>query len=562
LGKIKLLGRAIANVVTQGAVSANPKLDSMINHVIQAMKSTQFDFLENKQSLESLARIANNDGASSSVIEQLREAFVHEEQKNEPIVYANGVNLAKDVSTAQVEKKARENGFLVVNNPHDPESFSLGTFAPYQVTIKDDATYECAESAYRAQKYANLETRKRFVDLSGLEAFNLDRELQSSKEPLKPNWDRNKEEKMMKEILKQCSLQRPQFKERLLASGSSYLVSHSTGGFWGDGGDGMGENRLGKLLMELRKELGGSTGVVSAPPEYFSHYQLPHRIMLDFKVCTYNLGASWADYIQLMGHPEPLKAGEDIWSDEGVKAASEAKEKLIEARKKLQKEIAENLFTSSQSDVFCLQEVQADNSPLLKIFSKNGFEIIRPLKGNSQPDENSDTALAINKKKFKDIKNLSYMDALSDNVDFSMATAIDSANGKKVAFVSGHISGFPLENLSQLDDEIFKNQMRATAESGDNQIKGLLQRIKETCEDCDIILFGGDMNASPDIYKERFALFEDAGFETSSPSSPSALTTRPDGPIEREKEFLTISKSEGNKALLNLMCKSSKTILA
>ena len=44
--------------------------------------------------------------------------------------------------------------------------------------------------------------------------------------------------------------------KRLLGTGDRLLVEHTERDrYWGDGGDGRGENHLGKLLMKLRKEL-------------------------------------------------------------------------------------------------------------------------------------------------------------------------------------------------------------------------------------------------------------------------------------------------------------------
>jgi hypothetical protein len=45
-------------------------------------------------------------------------------------------------------------------------------------------------------------------------------------------------------------------KNILLGTGKSLLVEHTKNdSYWGDGGDGSGKNRLGKLLMEVREEL-------------------------------------------------------------------------------------------------------------------------------------------------------------------------------------------------------------------------------------------------------------------------------------------------------------------
>jgi ribA/ribD-fused uncharacterized protein len=42
----------------------------------------------------------------------------------------------------------------------------------------------------------------------------------------------------------------------LLGTGDARIVEHTTNdAYWGDGGDGSGENRLGQILMHVREEL-------------------------------------------------------------------------------------------------------------------------------------------------------------------------------------------------------------------------------------------------------------------------------------------------------------------
>jgi ribA/ribD-fused uncharacterized protein len=45
-------------------------------------------------------------------------------------------------------------------------------------------------------------------------------------------------------------------REILLATGDARIVKHTENdAYWGDGGDGSGENRLGQILMRVREEL-------------------------------------------------------------------------------------------------------------------------------------------------------------------------------------------------------------------------------------------------------------------------------------------------------------------
>lgn len=57
--------------------------------------------------------------------------------------------------------------------------------------------------------------------------------------------------------------------EQLLATGAAQLIEHTKNdSYWGDGGDGRGQNMLGRILMEIRSELkGGAKQRASADSE-------------------------------------------------------------------------------------------------------------------------------------------------------------------------------------------------------------------------------------------------------------------------------------------------------
>jgi len=61
---------------------------------------------------------------------------------------------------------------------------------------------------------------------------------------------------VMREVLRAKFSQNQALAQLLLSTGERKLVEHTPKDrFWGDGGDGSGENQLGKLLMELRAAL-------------------------------------------------------------------------------------------------------------------------------------------------------------------------------------------------------------------------------------------------------------------------------------------------------------------
>lgn len=71
----------------------------------------------------------------------------------------------------------------------------------------------------------------------------------------RPDWATVQEEVMLAGLRAKFG-QHPDLRERLLASGERVLVEHTErDGYWGDAGDGTGQNRLGHLLMRVRAEL-------------------------------------------------------------------------------------------------------------------------------------------------------------------------------------------------------------------------------------------------------------------------------------------------------------------
>lgn len=77
----------------------------------------------------------------------------------------------------------------------------------------------------------------------------------SRKLPLRRDWESAKDQVMF-EALRAKFTQHKDLREILLGTGDAKLVEHTErDSYWGDGGDGSGENRLGHLLMRLREEL-------------------------------------------------------------------------------------------------------------------------------------------------------------------------------------------------------------------------------------------------------------------------------------------------------------------
>lgn len=69
-------------------------------------------------------------------------------------------------------------------------------------------------------------------------------------------------------------------KEKLLSTGDTYICEHwprrmllAPDTFWADGRDGSGQNQMGRILMQVRGELGGY-GEVLPPAAYWEWVKL------------------------------------------------------------------------------------------------------------------------------------------------------------------------------------------------------------------------------------------------------------------------------------------------
>ena len=125
----------------------------------------------------------------------------------------------------------------------------LSNFAACHVAY-DGRVYPSVENAYQAAK-VNPAFRSKFQSCRPGEAKRMGRTL-----PLEtPKWDAVKEPLML-ELLRYKFGVRSPMASRLLSTGDAEIVEGNTWGdtYWGVY-RGRGENRLGKLLMQVRDEL-------------------------------------------------------------------------------------------------------------------------------------------------------------------------------------------------------------------------------------------------------------------------------------------------------------------
>ncbi len=106
------------------------------------------------------------------------------------------------------------------------------------------------EAAFHAQKTVNEFERVRFTQLDPSKAKKLGRSIH-----LRDDWEQIKVN-VMHEICRAKFLQNPDLARQLVATNNEILIEGNTWGdkFWGQC-NGVGENNLGKILMQIRDEL-------------------------------------------------------------------------------------------------------------------------------------------------------------------------------------------------------------------------------------------------------------------------------------------------------------------
>lgn len=127
--------------------------------------------------------------------------------------------------------------------------YFLSNMYPVPVTF-ENMTYSCAESAFQAAKCSDPADRKKFIFLNGYEAKKLGRRVN-----LRKDWESVKLN-IMYQCVKSKFANNPDLKSELLNTKNAILIEGNTWNdtFWGVC-NGIGENHLGKILMQIRDEL-------------------------------------------------------------------------------------------------------------------------------------------------------------------------------------------------------------------------------------------------------------------------------------------------------------------
>jgi len=130
----------------------------------------------------------------------------------------------------------------------------FSNFSPHAVQMKGKV-WPTSEHYFQAQKFAGHPDEEDVRQAgSPMIAARMGR---SRKRPFRRDWESVKLD-VMREVVRAKFTQHPELTAVLLGTDDAVLVEHTAkDAYWADGGDGSGQNWLGRILMEVRAELRG-----------------------------------------------------------------------------------------------------------------------------------------------------------------------------------------------------------------------------------------------------------------------------------------------------------------
>ena len=149
-------------------------------------------------------------------------------------------------------KEIRTIKFYRINEPYG----EFSNFAPFPIELKGKV-WPTTEHFFQAQKFTGTEREEKIrVTAAPMVAARMGR---SRKHSLRSDWEKVKIE-IMRTALRAKFEQHTALRELLLSTRDAVLIEHtSNDNYWGDGGDGKGQNMLGRLLMAIRGEFQSKT---------------------------------------------------------------------------------------------------------------------------------------------------------------------------------------------------------------------------------------------------------------------------------------------------------------
>jgi N-glycosidase YbiA len=138
--------------------------------------------------------------------------------------------------------------FYKVNEPYG----IFSNFSPSKIILTSEI-WPTVEHFFQASKFLDFNTRDRIIAMES--PMDAAKEGRNRSNILRDDWEQIKDTIMYKAV-KAKFLQHADLKSVLLDTGSLPIIEHTTNDdYWADGGDGLGKNMLGIILMRVRDEL-------------------------------------------------------------------------------------------------------------------------------------------------------------------------------------------------------------------------------------------------------------------------------------------------------------------
>lgn len=151
----------------------------------------------------------------------------------------------------------------------------FSNFSPHPIVVHG-VEWPTSEHYFQAQKFADTEHEEliRHASTPG-QAAKMGRD---RNRPLRADW-----EEIRKDVMKLATYckftQHPELRQLLLDTGDAWLVERTTDDhYWGDGGDGSGQNMLGRTLMDIRNLLKQEQQMINVCQQVLSNN--PHSWVL------------------------------------------------------------------------------------------------------------------------------------------------------------------------------------------------------------------------------------------------------------------------------------------
>lgn len=268
----------------------------------------------------------------------------------------------------------------------------------------------------------------------------------------------------------------------------------------------------------------------------------------NIRIGTFNIGAGWADYENMVAgnEDEKKKLKEKIdsfnpkWDTyQTIKDQLQDKIEEVVAQKlannfdiislqeikKLDRKFVKTLEEKGFS-IYCQDNVLETNNPELAQLLKNQFSHSGPSWlsfGNKKVEPQIDTAIAVRTSLFEKVQNLSIKSESYPDEEIPYGQEIAAVVAKikdtniDLAIASMHSWGFPLypKEVDKSDKSLYNKYDYENMSYATTYMAEAIKTVKE--QNATISLIAGDLNNNPDNYDKPFKLIEKNGFDILEP---------------------------------------------